>query len=72
MSASSFAFASSSVPTSMVSRGRSRALAAIVFLIALGILTASSLLAAGDDGSLARARGYAPPASHAGPIDPHC
>ena len=73
MSASSLPFASSSVRTSIVSRGRgrSRRLAAVIFLIGLGILTATSLLAAGDEWPLARAREHASPVN-SGPGDPHC
>jgi hypothetical protein len=51
---------------------RLRALAAIALLVALGILTATSLLASGDDWPVARARDQSPPAAHDGPIDPHC
>jgi hypothetical protein len=52
-------------------RGLLRSLAAIVLLVAIGILTVSSVLASGDRSSVARLR-YAAPGSHSGPIDPHC
>ena len=75
MSTSSLGFPSqamSEAPADMIGR-RSllRPLAAIVLLVAIGILTVSSVLASGDRSSAARPR-YAAPASHSGPIDPHC
>ena len=53
-------------------RSLPRTLAAIAFLVALGILMIGSLLSAGDEWSLAQARNRAAPASLSGPNDPHC
>jgi len=53
-------------------RARRRALAAIIFLLAIGSLMLGSLLASGDDWSVARARSFAPASKIFGPIDPRC
>jgi len=45
---------------------------AITFLLALGALMIGSLVASGDEWSLARARAHAAPVAHSGPIDPNC
>ena len=49
-----------------------RTLVAIALLVALGILTIGSLIASGDEWSLARARHEHAAPSHVGPIDPNC
>ena len=51
---------------------RPRTLVAITFLLALGALMIGSLVASGDEWSLARARAHAAPVAHSGPIDPNC
>jgi hypothetical protein len=53
-------------------RARRRALAAIIFLLAIGSLMLRSLLASGDDWSVAGARSHVPAPRIAGPIDPRC
>lgn len=79
MSVSSFRLSSPGISLSqapdLVGGGRRnwpRTLVAIAFLLALGVLTIGSLIASGDEWSLARAREQAPPGSHSGPIDPNC
>ena len=72
MSTSSLGFPSqamSEAPAYIGRRSLLRPLAAIVLLAAIGILTVSSVLASGDQAARPR---YAAPASHSGPIDPHC
>ena len=51
---------------------RRRSLAAIIFLLAIGSLMLGSLMASGDDWSVARARSHVPAPRIAGPIDPRC
>ena len=52
--------------------GRRRSLAAIIFLLAIGFLMLGSLMASGDDWSVARARSHVPASRISGPIDPRC
>jgi hypothetical protein len=76
MSESAFELDSPGIPLPpVIARERSawpRTLAAIAFLLALGILTIGSLVASGDEWSLARAREHVQPGVHSGPIDPNC
>jgi hypothetical protein len=76
MSESIFRLDSPGIPLPhAIARERStwpRALAALAFLLALGMLTIGSLAASGDEWSLARARAHQPPVAHSGPIDPNC
>ena len=75
MSTSSLRFptqAMSEAPATLIGRRRLfRSLVAIALLVAIGILTVSSVLASGDKSSVTRARN-ATPVSHSATIDPNC